>query len=91
MEISDEVSFFLVDKKEFMVFCRIPLIGKNQMEESHMSWLNASGSRGDWFKAKEGENFHGYSNKENEKTLETLLKMPPGDKGTFFTPMPKKW
>jgi hypothetical protein len=60
----------------------------------HMSWLKASGSRGDWTKAKEGENFHGYSNKENEKPLETLFKMAPGDNGSigkFFTPAPKNW
>jgi hypothetical protein len=37
-----------------------------------MSWIKASGNRGDWTKAKEGENYHGYSNKENEKPLETL-------------------
>ncbi|MCH5583731.1 hypothetical protein MK805_01950 [Shimazuella sp. AN120528] len=29
---------------------------------------------------------HGYSNNENEKPLETLLKMPKEDKGKFFTP-----
>jgi hypothetical protein len=53
-------------------------------------WTKASGSKGDWTKAKEGENFHGWHNKENEKPLETLLKMPKGGKG-FFTPAPKKW
>ncbi|WP_156877890.1 hypothetical protein [Shimazuella kribbensis] len=56
-----------------------------------MSWVKTNGGRGDWIKAKEGENFHGYSNNENQKPLETLLKMPKEDKGKFFTPAPKKW
>lgn len=57
-----------------------------------MSWLKASGSRGNWIKAKKGENFHGYSNNENEKPLETLLKAPQaGAMNKFFTPAPKKW
>lgn len=56
-----------------------------------MSWMKTNGGRGDWTKAKEGENYHGYSNKENEKPLETLLNMAPEDKGKFFKPAPKKW
>lgn len=53
-----------------------------------MSWLKASGKRGDWTKAKKGENPSGWTNNENQKPFETLLKAKP-DK--FFTPAPKKW
>lgn len=56
-----------------------------------MGWTKAKGPRGDWTQARKGENAHGYSNKENEKPLETLFKMPTEDKGKFFTPGPKKW
>lgn len=57
-----------------------------------MSWLEVKGKRGEWTKAKEGENYHGWHNKENEKPLETLFGLK-GEEATnkFFTPAPKKW
>ncbi len=70
-------------------------IHRQKKGELHqLSWLDANGKRGNYLKAKKGENLHGYSNNENEKSFEKLMKMTQGDKGSikkFFTPAPKKW
>jgi hypothetical protein len=76
-------------ENEITSFCRIFIVIKTTGGIA-LSWIKAKGVRGEWNKAKEGENFHGYSNNENQKPLETLLKIPKEDKGKFFTPAPKK-